>query len=146
MVKRVLLGKFPDGGYGLRISDAGYDVTSNPVDNERLTFNSDWPAVLPIYVMGTASVNNSLTSIYYADLGYTPHCAALVNINGQGLHQFSTSNTLRFRANNAAPLRQYVFEGGALDNIAITAYNSQLNIYSNMSVSITYIVYRMRAF
>ena len=74
MVKRILLGAFPDGGYGLRVSQAGYDVTSNPVDNTRLTFNSDWPSVLPLYQSGQFTIANGASSggISFASLGYVP--------------------------------------------------------------------------
>jgi len=70
MVQRVLIGKFPDGGYGIRVSEAGYDVTSNPVDNARLTFSSDWAEVLPVLHRGTFSITNTEFAIKFADYPY----------------------------------------------------------------------------
>ncbi len=78
MVKRVLIGKFPDGGYGLRVSKPGYDVTSNPVNNEQMVFNSDWPDILSIYTMGTLNSGGSYTH----GLGYIPFVAGFINAFG----------------------------------------------------------------
>ena len=73
MTKRVLIGAFPGGGYGVRVSKSGYDVTSNPVDQSQLTFNSDWKSMLPIYKRGSVSVpNNTTQTISYTSLGYLP--------------------------------------------------------------------------
>lgn len=70
MVQRVLIGKFPDGGYGVRVSEPGYDVTSNPVDNARLTFSSDWAEVLPVLHRGSFSITNTQFAIKVADYPY----------------------------------------------------------------------------
>lgn len=81
MIQRLILGKFADGGYGLRVSVAGYDVNTNPVDNEKLIFNSDWAATFSIASEGTFSVvDNSVHSITIPDLGYIPFffCTAFV--------------------------------------------------------------------
>lgn len=70
MAQRVLIGKFPDGGYGIRVSEPGYDVTSNPVDNARLTFSSDWAEVLPVLHRGTFSITNTEFAAKFADYPY----------------------------------------------------------------------------
>ena len=152
MVQRVLLGKFPDGGYGLRVSQAGYDVTSNPVDNEKLVFNSDWPEVLPIYAKGY-SVNNGSTA--YPDLGYVPFCSALVDV-GRGWEQFSCSTALQSKtlpANNpiatpvdASPAYQYAWSGNRYISLQIRAYSNRIDIYCSQSVNVMWTVYRLRAF
>lgn len=149
MVKRVLLGKLPDGHYGLRISDPGYDVTSDPVDNEKLIFNSDWPAVLPIYQTGLLMPNGSTVSASYPDLGYAPFCAALVNVGGRGWEQYATTNVL-FRAQSAIGYRdvQNVFTtySNSYMILDINATNTGISVYCSGSASVIYYVYRMRAF
>jgi hypothetical protein len=79
MSKRVLFGQFPDGNYGLRVSNPGVDVTSlspNSVagDNEKLIFNSDWLTTLPIFAQGVVEVQSNVSelAITYPDLGYVP--------------------------------------------------------------------------
>lgn len=86
MVKRILVGAFPDGGYGMRVSQAGYDVTSNPVDNTRLTFNSDWPSVLPLYQSGqfTFASGASSAGFSFVSLSYVPFALLFINI-GSGM-------------------------------------------------------------
>lgn len=73
MTNRVALGQFPDGGYGLRVADAGYDVLSNPVDNSRLLFSSDWPSMFPVHFTDSFNLaaNTSVTKSY-TDLGFIP--------------------------------------------------------------------------
>jgi hypothetical protein len=85
MTKRILLGEFPDGGYGLRASLPGYDVTSNPVDNTQLAFSSDWQAILPIYLSGASLglSNGSDTSISFTALSSIPLGFFLSRPNGQ---------------------------------------------------------------
>lgn len=70
MVQRVLIGKFPDGGIGLRVSEPGYDVMSNPVDNRRLYFSSDWAEVLPVLVRGTFNISTNQNSVKVANYTY----------------------------------------------------------------------------
>lgn len=69
MVDRVLMGKFPDGGYGLRVSEPNYNVNSNPIDNERLIFNSDWSSLNPVILRGSATV--SARGQQYVNFGFT---------------------------------------------------------------------------
>ena len=80
MTKRVILGKCVDGNYALRVSKPGYDVTSNPVDNEQLIFNSDWGSAFPVYAKGVLTnlgppaldTSSVQTFTLFSDLGYIP--------------------------------------------------------------------------
>lgn len=73
MTNRVVLGQFPDGGFGLRVSEANYNVLSNPVDNAKLIFSSDWPSMFPIHVSDTFSLAAGASTVQpYADLGFIP--------------------------------------------------------------------------
>ncbi len=152
MVGRVCLGAFPDGGYGLRISDPGYAVRSNPVDDEHLAFNSDWPAVLPVHVMGTASVNGAL-DVWYPAIGYMPFSAALINVGGRGWEQYATTNSMFRRwgssmssGMNLDAKNQFAFEGSVFTNVQMIAYSDHVHFYTSAQVWIAYFIYRMRAF
>lgn len=89
MVARVLIGKHPNGSYGLKVSESGYDVLTNPLDGERLIFDSDWTALNPILIRGQvyvpASPNASTfvyTSVAYGQtLSYAPFFLALWTTN-----------------------------------------------------------------
>ena len=146
MTKRLLLGAFPDGGYGLRISWPGYDVTSNPVDNEGLLFNSDWPGVLPIYLIGNVSVSNSTVTVDFPDnLGYLPMASALMidsADSGGGYQMFSLSNCIV----DIGTLNGYVFQGTAFTNVKITLYESYATFYSNGAIDFSYAIYRIPGF
>lgn len=75
MANRIAIGQMPDGSYGMRVSMAGYDVLSNPVDNEKLIFSSDWPATFPIYAKGSYTKSSSRTTtdtVAFAGMGFTP--------------------------------------------------------------------------
>src|SRR6478672_13335743 len=87
MTNRVLLGRFPDGNYGLRVSAPGYDVYSNPVNDENLLFNSDWSTLFPIYQRGTFTCYGDMYYSYSADatfpnLGYIPFIVASFSSDG----------------------------------------------------------------
>ena len=143
MTKRLLLGAFPDGGYGLRISEPGYDVTSNPVNNEQLLFNSDWPGVLPIYLIGNVSVNNSTVTVSFPDnLGYIPMASALINDNGGGYQVFALTNNVV----DVGSLSGYVFEGNAFTNVQVTLYVDHATFYSSGTLDFSYAIYRMKGF
>jgi hypothetical protein len=156
MVKRVLLGRFPDGGFGLRVSQAGYDVTSNPVDNEKLIFNSDWPGILPIYATGYMNLSaDSTTTASYTDMGYIPFCSALVNV-GRGWEQLSMSTALQSKtlpANNpiatpvdASPAYQYAWSGGRYTTFNIRTFSNSIVVYCSEAIQVKWTVYRLRAF
>lgn len=156
MTKRVLLGAFPDGGYGLRVSKAGYDVSSNPVDNTQLIFNSDWPAILPIYATGYMYIGaGSTQSASYPSLGYLPFCSALVNV-GRGWEQLSMSTALQSKTLpatnliatpvNASPAYQYAFSGGTYTTLQVRAFSNNISIYCSESIQVKWVVYRLQAF
>lgn len=156
MVKRILLGAFTEGGgkFGLRVSQAGYDVATNPVDNEKLVFNSDWPEVLPIYQTGSIAVPaNTSTVVNYPTLGYVPHATMLVN-KGANLYQhYVTSNTLYVnRANGvtrkllAYPVGEFASDGGFYSAVILRSFTDRLVLYSSFATTIVYTVYRVRAF
>jgi len=88
VTRRVLIGKFPDGGSGIRISQPGYDVESNPVDNEKLHFNSDWQSTSLIHATGSITCPfNATTSASWSALPYIPF-----------VHVFSSSLAEKSRA------------------------------------------------
>lgn len=66
MSNRVIIGQFPDGGYGMRISEPGYDVLSNPIDPERLIFNSDWDNTVNIAARGSVTIAPTANSVTVA--------------------------------------------------------------------------------
>lgn len=172
MSKRVLIGGFPDGGYGLRVSQSGYDVTSNPVDNSKLVFNSDWADVLGIYQTGTLSVSAGGTTTAAHNLGYIPFASALINIGGRGWEQlqcmniafpiirsmswsytdynttngsyYVTSTSRDFRPN---PMQTYTFEGdGRTDAVQFEVTSTGVSFYSSAAAQLYYIIYCSKAF
>jgi len=78
------MGKFADGGYGIRCSDSTYDASTNPVDQTKLSFSSDWGVVAPRYLSGTSIniANNSTVIIYFTSLGYIPFSNCMFRVNG----------------------------------------------------------------
>lgn len=150
MTSRILIGKFPTGdsspnGYGVRVSQPGYDVTTPNPDNAKLVFNSDWQDVLAVATdtngnAMTIGINASTPGNVYTythNLGYIPFIAAFININGQGWEKYHSSNMLlsKFVDTLAAPAgtvggnhwfsnqndkRAYAFEGNAsLNGVAL---------------------------
>lgn len=90
--RRVLVGNLPSGAKGLRISQAGYDSGSHPVDDERLIFSSEWPEVIPIHQVGSfthrtqAQQGQVVTQlINFTGLGYVPFVTFIVKGNGDAL-------------------------------------------------------------
>jgi hypothetical protein len=63
-----LIGKFPDGQYGLRVGVPGYNILSNPVDDAQLYFSSEWPTTM--YVHHQQLVNVPASSFTAADILY----------------------------------------------------------------------------
>lgn len=159
MSKRVLLGKFPDGGYGMRVSEPGYDVSSNPVDNERLIFSSDWQALLPIHAVGTISVNNSTVTNSFVDLGYIPHSSSLVKVATSGWptdwQQYGTTNSiirpkegygLVGSTVNMSQLYDFGYEEDDNDKLQINVTNNNITVYSNLNLQVYYTIYKLKAF
>lgn len=178
MTQRILLGKFPSGdnspnGYGLRISQAGYDVTTPNPDNERLIFNSDWQDALALAktsggsdMVGTLSVGAGGTSTFDHNLGYIPFASAFVNIGGRGWEKYQGSNVLFSRYVNTPsypvfngtittnqtwqccenPEQVYSFSGNVMTNAQFKVTNSQVIFYCSEAASLYYMIYRMKAF
>ena len=93
MTRRVLKGPFPDGGFGMRVSEAGYDVMSNPVDPTRLNFSSEWPSMFPLHTAGQLASGNLFTgagskTITFTSLGYVP--LATIMFKGSVVQNYST--------------------------------------------------------
>ncbi len=55
MPGRALLGQFPNGESGLRVSRPGYEVTDMNLPPKALAFDSRWPKALNVHQQGTAS-------------------------------------------------------------------------------------------
>jgi hypothetical protein len=170
MSKRVLIGAFKDGGYGVRVSQPGYDVTSNPVDNSKLVFNSDWQDVLAFAVDTngnpmTAGINAPTANTIYSythNLGYIPFIAAYVNINGQGWEHYHSSNMLlskyvkmskwtgvsvqQYFFSNQNDTRPYSFDGNVGTQVQIKVNTSQVTCLCSQPAKFYIIVYKARAF
>lgn len=155
MTKRVLIGAFPDGGYGLRVSQPGYDVTSNPVDNEKLVFNSDWVGLLPVHVTGTTTCNATTVSVPFPNLGYIPFCAALINVgSGTQLYQTAQDFLNKNKTVNAAigtqvdasPVYEFSNTGNVYWNAEIKMFGNSVSFTTNVNATFYWVVYRRRAF
>lgn len=151
MAKRVLIGKFPDGGYGIRVSQPGYDVTSNPVDNEKLIFNSDWQSSLPVHAAGTIAVNNNTVTQTFPALGYIPHSTSLIN-DGEW-QQYVTANsiiartaTINVTTVSNKQLKVYNYEDNEFTNLRINVFSDRITVFCAASVTVFYTIYKLRAF
>ncbi|MDB5597368.1 MAG: hypothetical protein JWM36_4329 [Hyphomicrobiales bacterium] len=89
---RILIGKIPGANYGIRISQTGYNAASNPVDQEKLLFNSDWGEIMPIHQVGsfvhrtTAQQGTEVNQLVsYPTLGYVPFVEFYAQGNGDAL-------------------------------------------------------------
>jgi hypothetical protein len=75
VVYSVDLGEQADGSYGLVCAKPGYNVRSNPLNDEELVFNSAWVSALPVfYATGVVGLANghSITIPYPETLSYVP--------------------------------------------------------------------------
>lgn len=85
LIPRIRLGQQSDGTYGLRVSEAGYDVTTNPIDNERLLFNSDWAMTFPIWYQFSVSISASMgaaAQVFFPDCGFIPWASFTTTLSG----------------------------------------------------------------
>lgn len=171
MAKRVLIGKFPDGGYGLRVSKSDYDVTSNPVDNEQLVFNSDWADVLGIYQTGTLSVSAGGTDTATHNLGYIPFASAMLKVGTrdwenlqcanvaspfivtfkQGGNAESTSGQTNlydhYCSFNSNPQEVYTYDNdGRTEKVQFNVSRTGVSFYSTLAADLYYIIYCAKAF
>lgn len=143
MTNRVLIGKFPDGNYGVRVSKPGYDVTSNPVDNEQLAFNSDWSYMLPVLLGGTAVVNATTVTVNFGfDLGYIPFCSAFI-VDPSFTYLHHSTNSME----QTPSIFDYWTEGSAsCTQIDVGTFSDRLVLRTNGNRTIKYTVYRLKAF
>jgi hypothetical protein len=146
MTNRVLLGRFPDGRYGLRVSQPGYDVMSNPVNDENLYFNSDWSTLFPIYQRGSFTCYGDSSFSYSADaffpnLGYIPFLVASFSYDGNQFYDMGA-------------IPQVPLNGGAINNygnrprVRIQAFSDRVRAYtdaSNGQITINYVVLTTQA-
>jgi hypothetical protein len=74
MVRRVCIGRLPDGNYGMWCSAPGVDVmtVSNPLDGNLLTFNSNWTDIAKVHQSGVANSDATNPKVFWPDLGYKP--------------------------------------------------------------------------
>jgi hypothetical protein len=85
MVDGVNIGNFADGNRGIRVSDAGYDGDSNPCDQSRLAFSTEWPTCLPIFWQSgnvAFSAGSTTTISFPSTLGYTPMISVMITAGG----------------------------------------------------------------
>lgn len=93
MTNRVVIGQFPDGGYGMRISKPGYDVLSNPIKREKLMFDSNWDNTMNFdqtgvfYMYGDGKTTNT-SSVFNGYVYYTSEYIPSVIVN-----HYTTYNT-----------------------------------------------------
>ena len=152
MSRRVLIGNHGYGsGSGLRVAQPGRDAGSgNPAD---LTFDSDWPVVLPILQAGSFNLNGGDNiSIGFPDPGYLPHAMFAMNgsapFGDQAYTPVFPSGWLAFQ--NVISGRGPSFLKLLIDRGAIRA-QYQLNAPNNNSqgwpgsFTIAYAVYRLQA-
>lgn len=70
---QISIGLQPDGVLGVRVAKPGYDVLTNPIDNEQLIFNSDWESIIPLYQSGTITIADATTdTVNFTTLGAIP--------------------------------------------------------------------------
>ena len=143
MVARVLLGKHPDGVYGLRVSEPGYDVLTNPLDPERMVFDSQWTALNPILLRGQATVSASTSSAYATTtvnfgetLAYAPMFFALWTKDGT---TWTRAITRRY-ATNGAVVQPTTIALAYVDRIKFFNYDT------TSGATINYIVFKTPAF
>jgi hypothetical protein len=169
MVGRIRIGKQSDASYGLRISQAGYDVSTDPPDDELLIFNSDWPEVMPVHQSGsfthraTSDQGSVVTqNISYPALGFIPFVDFVVRGNGDAVPSgtdYYPSNRYYERTGMTQILFYYTSVGGgsaAYLRLNITSTQIHAESYvrnvSGSSVqmprtwTVYYVVYRKQAF
>lgn len=130
MSRRVRIGKFSDGGEGIRVARPGFDADENPPDDRHLSFSSDWLSMMPILETGSFSVPSDDFDHYYSagDLGYIPFfLAGLAGSNGS----------------TVALSYMYIFDYGSS---WVCACSDRLNIFGLSGVTIVYTIFKIRAF
>jgi len=133
MTTRVVLGKFQDGGYGMRCSSGGYNANSNPVDQFKLSFSTDWTAMAPIYLSGSwGSIGNGSTiNISFPTLYYIPFTYLMWTHTGSG--EWYTSLQTYFDLN---------------PYLVMDTYQDHIKIINNTgnTIDVIYAIYKMQAY
>jgi hypothetical protein len=122
MVARIVIGKFPDGDTGVRVSQAGYSALSNPIDNERMIFNSSWPGALSVHTQSTSAITiskNASLSISFPDLGFLP--IFYIAIKGNTASSWTSYQNSSFY--------DYTNYNQYYDYFAITVFSSHIDFY-----------------
>lgn len=65
MTSRVIVGALPGGGYGLRVSRPGHDVTNTGLTGQQLAFDSRWPATARVFLNGSVTIGVVFPLAYY---------------------------------------------------------------------------------
>ena len=66
MSNRVVYGALPGGGFGLRVSRPGHDVTNTGLTGKQLSFDSRWPSSARIHQVATIVVPTGAHPTYSA--------------------------------------------------------------------------------
>lgn len=88
MTNRVILGALPGGGYGLRVSRPGYDVTNAGLAPSALSFDSSWLKTARVHTQGSVYVpaepsGLAWTSTYFTAVSPLPAVMALREEGGK---------------------------------------------------------------
>ena len=146
MTNRLIIGLLPNGNYGIRISKPGYDVTTEPPDQQSLHFNTDWPSMLPAYVRGSTSTNSTTVNVSYGvTLGFYPYCSILCSTDNSTWEVFNLLMDMRIAPDQ---LGDMIYEGGAQPAFPIAQVKmtkSQISFYSNSQMYWKYSVFRIPA-
>jgi hypothetical protein len=78
MANRVVFGELPGGGLGLRVSRPGYNVLDSALRDEKIAFDSRWPAAMRLIKSGSANTSGSAgvgaTIMFGLTLAVEPMC------------------------------------------------------------------------
>lgn len=131
MSNRVLLGALDSGGFGLRVSRPGYDVTNAGLAKEQLAFDSRWPEVSNVWMSGGGTLSG-VSSLHMVNINFGTTFATppMVFVTMWYKVPDQTSLTLWHLASNLDGATPY---GGPLCQLVVTTSYFQLlgNAVSN---------------
>ena len=136
MTNRVCLGKQSDGTYGLKVSEFGYNVLSNHLDDERLIFNSEWASINAIFKSGEfqISAGGTVTIPFGLSLGFSPYFYAQW-VDGTTIKKES----MKYDAYSGATIAPSIYSWAYVDRI----------YFRNMDTrpySVQYLIFKTKAF
>jgi hypothetical protein len=148
-----LIGKFPDGQYGLRVGVPGYNILSNPVDDAQLYFSSEWPTTMYVHHQQLVNVPAAPAwNIAYANyynytngaLPYTPY--VMVDVK----HSASSLGGTPTPAGSVMIWRDDLLTGGSLvggvaGSLIVQAYKTRFMALSRRAVTIGVTVFARTA-